>query len=72
MNKNDYFIAGPGKETDEAARAKVTKEMPTYYNDVLGIGCFKGTFSLQINEGANHIRPHPDAWHMKNHSEEFE
>ena len=49
----DHFVAGQHMETDRAASAK-TMEMHNECNDVFtGIGCFKGTFSLQVSDDAN-------------------
>ena len=43
-----YFITGPGKEAIGVANAETTITVLDEFNDVFtGIGCFKGTFSLQ-------------------------
>ena len=49
----DYFIAGWYKEANMAASVKATQELYNKYSDIFtGIGCFKGTFSLLVKEGA--------------------
>ena len=48
----DYFLARLEKETHMVARTEITKELLAKYSDVSpGIGCFKGTFSLQAKDG---------------------
>ena len=49
----DYFVAGPDKKANMAPSAKTTQELHSKYSDLFsGIGCFKGTLSLQLKEGA--------------------
>ena len=44
-----YFITGPDKEAN--METKTTQELHSKYSDVFtGIGCFEGTFSLQVKE----------------------
>ena len=51
-HEEEYFIAGPNKEADMMASAKITKELHKKYNEVFTeIGCFEGTFSLEVKEG---------------------
>ena len=47
------------------ASAETTQEINNEYSDMfIGIGCFKGTFSLQIKDAATHVRCdiHMDAY----------
>ena len=49
----DYFIAGPGMESNIVENTETTLKIHTEYNDVFtGIGCFKGAFSLWVKDGA--------------------
>ena len=46
----DYFIAGPGIEVDREV-SQETRKIGSECSDVFtGIGCFKGTFSLQVKD----------------------
>ena len=45
---------------DMIASAKITKELHDTYSDAIsGIGCFKGTFSLQVKEGTESYQAPP-------------
>ena len=47
-----YFIADLRREADMTEITKITQEIFNTFNDVFsGIGCFKGTFSLQVKDG---------------------
>ena len=49
----DYFIAGPDHKAGMVASAKTSHELHDEYSDAFtGNRCFKGTFSLQVKEGA--------------------
>ena len=44
-----YFLSGPGYDTDKKKSAELTQQIHKEFNNVFnGIGCFKGTFSLQL------------------------
>ena len=51
LNKNEieYFLPGPSKESDNKANTEITKQLQKEFQAVFtGIGCFDGTFSLQV------------------------
>ena len=49
----DEFLLGLEKNADKKASAECIWSMQCAFNDVFTeIGCFKGTFSLQVKEGA--------------------
>ena len=57
--KVNNFVTGPEEEANREESAKLTKAIHNEFKDLFsGIGCFEGTFSLQVEEEANHIR-HP-------------
>ena len=54
-NKIDYFLAGTEKQAHMERSENLTKSIHQEFADVFffsGIGCFKGTFSLQKKDGA--------------------
>ena len=45
----EYFLSGPGKESDKKASTEITEQLQKEFEDVFtGIGCFDGMFSLQV------------------------
>ena len=52
MFKNNdikYFLPGPSQESDRKTNTEITKQIPQDFEDHFnGIGCFDGTFSLQL------------------------
>ena len=55
----DYFIVVPDMEADSATSVETTQEIHNEYINVFTeIGCFKGTFSLQVKDDINHISFH--------------
>ena len=50
-----HFIGGPEKETNMKASAVITQSVHIEFKYLFtGIGCFKGTFSLQSEMVPNH------------------
>ena len=48
-NKIKYFLAGPSEKSDKKASTEITKQLQMEFEDVFtGIGCFDGTFTLQV------------------------
>ena len=44
-----YFLQGPNKQNDERASTNKTKQIQREFEELFtGIGCFEGTFSLQV------------------------
>ena len=44
-----YFLSGPSYDTGKSKSAELTQQIHKEFNNVLnGIGCFEGTFSLQL------------------------
>ena len=53
----DYFRSSTNKVADKRTSMILTKKLYNEFNDIfLGIDCFRGKFSLQIKDGANHIK----------------
>ena len=47
--KLNYFPPGPNQDNDKEASAEITQQLQRDFKDVFtGIGCFDGTFSLQV------------------------
>ena len=45
----NYFLSGPNCDTDKRKSAELAQQIHKEFNDVfIGIGCFEGTFSLQL------------------------
>ena len=45
----NYFLSGPNCDTDKKKSAELTQQIHKEFNDAFnGIGCFEGTFSLQL------------------------
>ena len=45
----NYFLSSPNVEADKRKSVKLTQEVHNTFGDVFnGIGCFEGTFSLQL------------------------
>ena len=45
----EYFLSGPTYESNKKRSAQATQQIHIDFDDVFnGIGCFEGTFSLQI------------------------
>ena len=45
----NYFLSGPSCDTDKKKSARIIQQIQKEFNDVFnGIGCFEGTFSLQL------------------------
>ena len=49
INRISYFFAGPGKDADMKARAKLTDSIHQEFADGC-IGCSKGAFSLKVRD----------------------
>ena len=48
-NTIDYFLPGPSYDSDKKTSAEITQQLQIDFEDVFyGIGCFDGTFSLQL------------------------
>ena len=44
-----HFLPGPDDKADMSVSAKLTKQLQSKFKDFCtGIGCFEGTFSLQV------------------------
>ena len=45
----EYFLSGPGYDSNMKRSAETTQQLHKYFEDILShIGCFDGTFSLQL------------------------
>ena len=45
----DYFFSGPSYDSDKKRSTEITQQLHKYFKDVFnGIGCFNGTFLLQL------------------------
>ena len=48
-----YFLPGPNKNNDNRVSAEITQQLQTEFMDMFNsIGCYDGTFSLQIKPGS--------------------
>ena len=48
-NEIEYSLPGPNKENDKRVSTNITKQIQKELEEVFkGIGCFEGTFSLQV------------------------
>ena len=57
---NGLISARTDKEADMVARSNPTQELHSKYTNVFsGIGCFKGTISLQVKEGEKPYQTQP-------------
>ena len=49
--KKNYILLGPNQEVDRRASTKIKWQLQKEFQNVLsGIGCFVGTFSLQLKK----------------------
>ena len=49
----NYFLSGSGQDRDKRVSAEITEELQRDFKDMFnGIGCFDGTFSLQLEPGS--------------------
>ena len=56
----DYFNSSDNKEVHERVSEAITNRMHKEFNDLFhGIGCFKGTFALQVKEGSHPYQAPP-------------
>ena len=56
-NTIDYFIPGPTQDNDKRVSAEITEQQQRDFKDVFTvIGCFDGTFSLQVKPDSKHTR----------------
>ena len=52
-NAIGYFLPGPNCDSDKRMNAEITQQLQKDFEDVFnGIGCFDGTFSLQLKPGS--------------------
>ena len=48
-NTIDYFLLGPNCDSDKKASSEIIQQLQRDFEDIFnGIGCFDGTFSLQL------------------------
>ena len=48
-DKMEYFLSGPSYDSNKKRSAETTQQLHKDFQDVFnGIGCFDGTFSLQL------------------------
>ena len=48
-NEINYFILGPNQENEKKVIAELTQQLLRDFKELFnGIGCFPGTFSLQV------------------------
>ena len=48
-NSIKYFLTGPNSDNNKRVSAEITQQIQREFKDVFsGIGCFNGTFSLQV------------------------
>ena len=53
-NMPDYFRPSANREADKEASRILTQKIHNDFSDVFtGIGCFDGTFKLQVREGSH-------------------
>ena len=51
---SDYFHSSDNKEADKIVSETITHRIPNEFNNSFsGIGCFEGTFALQVKEGSH-------------------
>ena len=55
----DYFTAGPDTETNKKVSAKTSKMHDGYSDEFMGIGYFKGIFSLLIKDDVKPYQASP-------------
>ena len=49
----DYLRCSTNKEADKKTNRLLTMKIHNVYSDIFtGIGCFEGTFTLQVREGS--------------------
>ena len=66
-----YFLSCPNVETGKRKSAELTQQMHAEFDDVFtGIGCFEGTFSLQLkpNNRPYQVPQRCVAYALQNHS----
>ena len=66
----NYFLSSSNVETDKRKSIKLMQRIHNAFGDVFnGIGCFKGTFSLQFEPKSKLYQVPPRLWHMlyRNH-----
>ena len=59
-NEIEYFLRGPNQDNDRRVSAEITKQPRTDFEGVFsGIGCFDGTFFLQVKPDSKpyHVPP---------------
>ena len=55
-NTINYFLPGPNQDNDKRLSAEITQQLQRDFKAVFnGVGCFDGTFSLQLKPGS---KPH--------------
>ena len=59
-NEIKYFLLGPSKDSDKKASTEIRKQLHKEFEDVFtGIGCFDGTFSLQVKQDSKPYQASP-------------
>ena len=67
----NYFYSSNNIDADKRKSSATMQKIYEILGNVFNsIGCFKGTFSLQLKSNASHTKFHPGMWHMhyKKHS----
>ena len=70
-SKINYFLPGPNQDNDKRASAEITLQLQRDFKDIFtGIGCFDGTFSLQVKTDSKPYQAPKDVWLIpcKSHS----
>ena len=66
VNKvTNYFLSSPNVEADKRKSIEIMQKIHNTFGDVFnGIGCFEGTFSLQLRPGSKPYQHYQGVWHM--------
>ena len=61
----NYFLSGPSYDSDKKRSTEITQQLHKDFDEVFnGIGCFDGTFSLQLKLDSKPYQGLHDVWHM--------
>ena len=56
-SKINYFFPGPNQDNDKRVSPEITQQLQRDFKDVFTrVGCFDGTFSLQVKQIVNHTK----------------
>ena len=61
----NYILPGPIQDNEKRASSEITQKLQRGFKDVFtGIGCFDGTFSLQLKPDSKPYQELPSWWFM--------